>query len=181
MAPEQSATLSGDKSVLTFAGIESGERLAKPATPSKTVGGVEYTFVGWYKDPDYVEPWTFSSSTVQGPTTLYAKWVKGRSYRIAYHDSDGTEIGGVDDTLYRYGARARVAPEQEGDPRHDEPFLGWSTVRGNASYLVGQSVTVSSQVDLFAVYGSALPGAAAGAVEDGAPVVTLHSNFASLP
>ena len=180
MVEQEGAVLSEDGSKLTLPKVEGGTTVAKPETPTKTVGGVDYTFTGWYKDADYTEPWVFSSSTPHGPTTLYAKWVKGRTYHVTYHTSEGAEIAGVDDTLYRYGARARVAPEQPGES-HDEPFLGWSTVRGNASYLVGQSVTVNSHTDLFAIYGSALPGAAAGDVEEGAPRVTLHSNYASLP
>ena len=36
----------------------------------------EYKFIGWYKEPQCVNPWDFEKDIVKGETTLYAKWEK---------------------------------------------------------------------------------------------------------
>ena len=156
--------------------VSSGSLLTRPSTPVKVEGGVEYTFVGWYKDEELTEAWNFDSTTVKEPTTLWAKWVKGRVYGVTYRTADGTPIEGADAQRYRYGASVTVAA-RELAPAGDKPFLGWSRVQNNASYIVGQSFTITSNTDLYAVYGDAMPGAAEGDVAPGAPTITLSSNY----
>ncbi|WP_248922686.1 InlB B-repeat-containing protein [Olsenella intestinalis] len=176
-----SGTPSEDGSKLVLSDVPSGTLIARPPDPIRQVGSVEYTFSGWYKDPDYRTPCNFYTDAVgTQDVTLYAKWVKGGFYNVTYHKSDGTEIAHVDDTTYRYGATVTVAGQQE-DASQTQPFMGWSLVRGNASRIVGQSFVISSNTDLFAVYGNSLPDALPSDVEDGAPSVTLDANYANLP
>jgi len=52
-----------------------GETLARPNNPVRD----GYRLVGWYKDLDLKNPWDFDADTVQGNTTLYAKWEKGET------------------------------------------------------------------------------------------------------
>jgi uncharacterized repeat protein (TIGR02543 family) len=54
--------------------------ITAPANPTKT----DYTFQGWYKEPECINEWNFSTDTVTGDITLYAKWK-------CYFDGDGTQ------------------------------------------------------------------------------------------
>ncbi|MEG2179468.1 MAG: InlB B-repeat-containing protein [Bacteroidales bacterium] len=47
-----------------------GALLTKPIDP--VCEG--FDFAGWYKDPEYKQPWDFDTDRVYGHTTLYAKW-----------------------------------------------------------------------------------------------------------
>lgn len=49
-----------------------GGTVAKPADPVRS----GYVFGGWFSDPALTTPWNFSSGTVTGDTTIYAKWTK---------------------------------------------------------------------------------------------------------
>ena len=60
-----------------------------------------YTFAGWYKDPELTQP-AGSSVTIEGNTTLYAKWTgKTVNYTIVYlfekYNDAGTEASFVYD------------------------------------------------------------------------------------
>jgi uncharacterized repeat protein (TIGR02543 family) len=50
--------------------VGSGEKATAPPTITKE----GHVFVGWYKDEDLADKWNFASDTVNGDTTLYAKW-----------------------------------------------------------------------------------------------------------
>jgi len=72
----------GNQSTVTFdsnggsyvspaTGVNKGETISKPADPVKD----GYTFSGWYRDNNtFTQPWNFSTDTVTGDITLYAKW-----------------------------------------------------------------------------------------------------------
>lgn len=57
-------------SAVRAANVAPGGRLKKPADPARS----GYTFAGWYRDAALRTAWNFSADTVQGDTTLYAKW-----------------------------------------------------------------------------------------------------------
>ncbi len=48
-----------------------GNLATEPSTPTRD----GYIFVGWYKEADFAEKWSFTADTVSKNTTLYAKWV----------------------------------------------------------------------------------------------------------
>lgn len=50
--------------------IKSGEKLTKPADPTKS----GYTFAGWYKNEALTNAWDFNTDTVPDNLTLFAKW-----------------------------------------------------------------------------------------------------------
>lgn len=51
--------------------VQYGEKIIKPEDPIRE----GYMFAGWYKDIHLSEEWDFDQDTVQGNTSLYAKWV----------------------------------------------------------------------------------------------------------
>lgn len=52
--------------------VDYGAIVKKPNNPIKD----GYTFVGWFKDVDFNEPWDFQKNTVSEDMSLYAKWLK---------------------------------------------------------------------------------------------------------
>jgi len=75
----------GGSSVSDLTNQPYGATITKPNDPAKQ----GYTFSGWYKEAGLTTPWTFASDTVQGDTTLYAKWTAD-SYSITYNLDGGT-------------------------------------------------------------------------------------------
>jgi uncharacterized repeat protein (TIGR02543 family) len=60
---------SGGSPTSSFVTVTNGH-IAAPADPSRS----HYTFSGWYKEAACTNAWNFSSDSVIGDTTLYAKW-----------------------------------------------------------------------------------------------------------
>lgn len=52
--------------------LEKGDYVVEPSNPTRT----GYTFNGWYTDSSYKTEWKFTTDTVSGNMTLYAKWTK---------------------------------------------------------------------------------------------------------
>ena len=52
--------------------LKKGTKITEPTAPTLT----GYTFSGWYTEAGCTTAWNFSSDTVSGDTTLYAKWTK---------------------------------------------------------------------------------------------------------
>lgn len=52
--------------------LEKGDYVVEPSNPTRS----GYTFNGWYTDSSYKTEWKFTTDTVSGNMTLYAKWTK---------------------------------------------------------------------------------------------------------
>ena len=57
--------------------VEKGEKLTKPADPTKSSADCEYEFLGWYNGET---AWDFDKDVVTQDITLTAKWKKSDSY-----------------------------------------------------------------------------------------------------
>ncbi len=88
--------------------------LSSPPTPERA----GYDFVGWYKEERCINEWDFSSDTVKGTTTLFAKW-EAKIYTVTFDTQDGeestTKNSGYDQTI-----NAPNDPERE-----NYEFDGW--------------------------------------------------------
>jgi uncharacterized repeat protein (TIGR02543 family) len=60
----------------------------KPTDPTDAF----YQFAGWYADPLLLQAWDFSSDTVLGPTTLYAKWVVPSDSKLSVGAGDSHTV-----------------------------------------------------------------------------------------
>lgn len=91
---------------------------------TKTVGGITYTFSGWYSDQSFTQPATFPY-TVNSSTNFYAKYVGG--FRVAY-DLAGGSWNNSDATTYiaQEGSTQTVKSEPT---REGYKFTGW-TIEG---------------------------------------------------
>ena len=50
--------------------VQEGQLVRRPPDPVKT----GFRFVGWYKDSECTQVWTFEIDTVSSDMTLYARW-----------------------------------------------------------------------------------------------------------
>jgi uncharacterized repeat protein (TIGR02543 family) len=60
----------GGSAVASITGVAAGSVITAPPAPTRP----GYTFGGWYKEAPCVNAWNFSTDTVNGNITLYAKW-----------------------------------------------------------------------------------------------------------
>ena len=104
-----------------FATVDDGEKVAKPADPTRT----DYVFTGWYTQAVCTEKYEYSFDTpVSGDLRLFAGWTLSRATVTFNPNFKGGESvkSGVDvgDTVER----------PETDPvREDYRFLGWFSDR----------------------------------------------------
>ncbi len=64
----------GGSSVNTITNVASGSSITKPVDPTKTEGGQQLSFLGWYKEAELTNQWNFNTDKVTANITLYAKW-----------------------------------------------------------------------------------------------------------
>ncbi|WP_088187109.1 fibronectin type III domain-containing protein [Desulfosporosinus sp. FKA] len=60
----------GGSAVSSITNVTTGATISAPTAPTKA----GYTFGGWYKESSCTHAWNFSSDTVTGNITMYAKW-----------------------------------------------------------------------------------------------------------
>ena len=119
--------------------VDYGSTISQPADPVLT----GFTFAGWFTDPGYATPWLFGSSTVQGDTTLYARWTINQ-YLVTYDSQGGS---GVPQEMLNYGSLI----VQPGDPVNTGfTFAGWYTENTYTTAWIFSSDTVAGDMTLFA-------------------------------
>ena len=70
--------------------VEPGDIATKPAVAIIGANDERLEVQGWYKDPEYTQPWNFFLDTVEEDMTLYAKWVK--NFEVTYYLGDDTNV-----------------------------------------------------------------------------------------
>lgn len=75
--------------------IEAGNKVTKPADPTKTESGFSYTFAGWYDSTGTA--WDFDTRTVTGDTIIKAQWsgtppTPTESYTVSFDTNGGSYI-----------------------------------------------------------------------------------------
>jgi len=63
--------------------IQQGSLVTEPAEPEKT----GYLFGGWYADDSFNTVWDFGTDTIDGDTTIYARWAD-YSYTVSFDSQD---------------------------------------------------------------------------------------------
>jgi uncharacterized repeat protein (TIGR02543 family) len=77
-------------SVIATQPVAHGDTVPRPAAPAKA----GYTFAGWYSDVAFATPWSFSTDTVTGSITLYARWIasSATTYTVTFNSNDGSAV-----------------------------------------------------------------------------------------
>ena len=107
--------------------------------PSKTVGGIEYTFNGWYTDQALTQQVELPY-TVDGNVNFYAKYLSGRQ---VIYDLAGGSWNNSDALAYpaREGSTQKVKDEPT---REGYEFVGWTVegLEGTTTLASGASFTM---------------------------------------
>ena len=101
-----------------------GQKATKPATPTKN----GYTFAGWFKDTAKTAAFDFTTETISGNTTVYAKWTLNPTYSVTYNGNGNT--GGdvpTDSNKYEESATVTVSGNTENLVKTNFNFAGWNT------------------------------------------------------
>ena len=95
-----------------------GGTVTKPNDPTST----GYKFDGWYKESACTNKWNFTTDTISGNTTLYAKWTTS-SYSITYNNLQGTTTSNPTS----YNIETATFTLSNPTARTHYSFLGWYT------------------------------------------------------
>ena len=112
--------------------------------PEDPVNG-DMTFTGWYTDEGCTEPFDWTTR-ISSPVTIYAGWQESVHHTVTF-DVDGGSVG-LDAVSVADGGSLTLPPydgEKEG-----YTFTGWMV--GNVQYSVGDSITVTSDLTVKAVW-----------------------------
>jgi len=90
-----------------------------PAPPDPTRTG--YTFSGWYKEPECIDSFNFSTDTVKSNFTLYAKW-NINSYTVSFNANGGNYTPDMITANYNSLIEEPAEPQKTGFY-----FGGWYT------------------------------------------------------
>ncbi|PYG87809.1 putative repeat protein (TIGR02543 family) [Ruminiclostridium sufflavum DSM 19573] len=81
---------------------------APAGNPQKT----GFNFAGWYKEPECINAWDFSSGRVTGYTVLYAGWT-AKTYIVSFDADGGSSVPDITDAAYGSTISKPVSPSKE--------------------------------------------------------------------
>ncbi|NBI09558.1 hypothetical protein D1641_05915 [Colidextribacter sp. OB.20] len=129
-------------------GVKVGGKVEKPADPARPRG--HHTFLGWYKDAEFKEPWNFDTDTVTADVFLYAKWEDSKApvvtekFTVTFDSQDGSA---VDSQEIEKGGKA-TKPD---DPAKDGyTFGGWYREAACENAWDFDNDTVTGNITLYA-------------------------------
>ena len=110
--------------------VAQGAAVSRPTAPKRE----KYNFVGWYKEPECTNAWNFSTDTMTGAVTLYAKW-EPKTYTIRFYAGTGsfsTENGQSQYWRYLTGKNnlSDYTQMTEQPTRDGYTFAGWVQLSG---------------------------------------------------
>ena len=108
----------------------------------------DYTFVGWYTEPECVNAFDFATTTIRKSITLYAKWTL-TPVTVSFDHGEGT--GTMEPVTVAKGSDY-VLPECTFTPPAGQEFWRWSTSQGNKK--PGESITANYETTVTARYRS---------------------------
>lgn len=146
---------SNDGTLIPPQTVVKGNKIIRPNDPEKD----QCTFLGWYRDSEFLMPWIFESDMVDSDITLYAKWRENDSavitYTVTYYgnDNDSGTVP-VDSNTYAAGD-SFVAANSEDLSKTNCIFTGWaeSATATTAAYTAGTTYMMPGRnLSLYAVF-----------------------------
>ncbi len=101
--------------------VEKDKTVSKPADPTRS----GYTFDAWYKESACTNKWDFSTDTVTGNITLYAKWTEKVTYPIIKYYTVTFETNGGSEIANQTIASGKTATMPQTPTKNGYEFLGW--------------------------------------------------------
>ena len=125
--------------------VDLGSTISKPSDPTKQSSGyINYTFVGWYKDSNKTQEFNFTTDTINGNTTLYAKWTASYTkFEVTYYNGDNKLSS---EQVTAEGTITYQAPTITGFT-----FEGWFTDKGFTKAFAA-TTPVTGNLTLYAKY-----------------------------
>ncbi|MGQ8874138.1 InlB B-repeat-containing protein [Paenibacillus sp. TSA_86.1] len=132
---------SNEGSVVPDQTVYGGEKAVAPKSPTRE----GYVFGGWFSDAGLTKGYNFTTETVKGNITLYAKWTIAQKmeYQVRFYDN-----GVITDQRVKEGG---VAEEFAPKPREGYTFLYWSP-KGAVSRAYDFTKPVSESFELHAMF-----------------------------
>ena len=130
--------------------VRNGQKVSKPSDPTKS----GYTFIGWYKDSAYKQPYNFDSEIVTSDTTLYAFFGENTSADSEFSVYYVSGIPGVSfDSVQTFQNTVYNLPNIE---TIGSKFLGWWVSdyedQSKLSYQFEAGMKLYEDTVLYAVY-----------------------------
>lgn len=126
--------------------VQYGGKVTTPSTPAAN----GYDFGGWYKENKCTNAWNFSTDTISGATTIYAKWteytdftvkIDGTSYNLSTH------VNPVSSELYQLSMSSGVTVH---GGETIEIYKG-ATKYTSSQITIGDSTNISVSGDVWSV------------------------------
>jgi uncharacterized repeat protein (TIGR02543 family) len=111
-----------------------------PEDPTRT----GYSFSGWYKEPEYINSYNFSSDTIKSNITIYAKW-NINSYKVSFNSRGGNYTPDTLLATYNTKVEEPMQPTKSG-----LYFGGWYMDTTYSQKWVFTSFPVTNDMTLFA-------------------------------
>jgi uncharacterized repeat protein (TIGR02543 family) len=111
-----------------------------PPDPTRT----GYSFSGWYKEPECIDSFGFSTDTIKANITIYAKW-NINSYKVSFNSSGGNYTPDTLLAAYNTKVEEPMQPTKSG-----LYFGGWYTDTTYSQKWVFTSFPVTNDMTLFA-------------------------------
>jgi len=119
--------------------VEEDELLTEPTAPTKT----GYTFTGWYKEPECINPWDFDSDTLTADVNLYAKWTTN-TYTVTFDSQGGSAVSSQ---MVEQGG---LISKPKNPTREGYTFEGWYKESSCINAWNFTNDTVTSNITLYA-------------------------------
>jgi uncharacterized repeat protein (TIGR02543 family) len=131
----------GGSTVSSITSVTSGSTITPPTPPARS----GYTFAGWYKVSTCVNAWNFSSDTVTGNITLYAKWTGITTYTVTFNSQGGNIVSSITNVAGGSSIAEPTPPTRSG-----YTFAGWYREASCVNAWNFSSDTVTGNVVLYA-------------------------------
>jgi len=134
-----------DTAMTEMANVTNGH-IDAPTVPLRT----GYALSAWYKDPDYINLWNFSTDIITSDISLYAKWTIN-TYTVTFDYQDGITPTTTSQVTYNSTYGTLPQPSRTG-----YTFKGWYTQSFGAGNLVIANTveTIANNHTLYADWSS---------------------------
>jgi len=154
----------GGSTVASLYGMTGGSKVTKPTDP--TLSGS--TFAGWYTDTTYATAWNFTTDSITGNLTLYAKWnpdpPTGTTSTVTFQANGGSAV--ASQTV----ATGSKITKPTDPTLSGSTFAGWYTDTSYATAWNFTTDSITGNMTLFAKWTTSGTGSGTGVLMSNASI-----------